>query len=100
MSNEYLAFSRSGQWKLHKATSDTDAEDVAPHTLQEKPFNVFQGHSMTGELHTDHGSQGSLHDFNGGERPKADHVKPSRIGKPVHPIDSMYNDRHPGDGLD
>lgn len=97
--SEYLAFNKSGQWELHKATNYHDGDNVAPHTADSRPFNVFQGHSMTGELHADHGSQGSLHDFNGGIRPKAQHTKPARIGQPTHPIDSQYSDHHPGDGL-
>lgn len=97
---EYLSFQKNGQWDLHKTTNDRDAETVAPHTADTRPFNVFQGHSMTGELHTDHGTQGSLHDFGGGIRPKAEHTKISRIGKPIHPVDSMYSDRNPGIGND
>jgi hypothetical protein len=95
---EYLALSANGQWSLHKNTNDHDADSVAPHTADTRPYEVFQGHSMTGQLAVDHGSQGTLHDFGGGSRPKAEHTKQARIGQPNHPVDSMYSDRHPGDG--
>lgn len=97
---EYLALSANGQWTLHKNTNDHDADSVAPHTAQARPFNAYQGHAMSGTLNVDHDTRGELHDFGGGTRPKAEHTAPRRVGKPVQPEDSMYSDRHPGDGIE
>lgn len=97
--SEYLAFNKSGQWELHKATNFNDGDSKAPKVVGAgKPFKVFRGAALNGDLHEDKGQRGSLHDFNGGTRPKAQRVNWNNVGKPEHPVDSMYSERNPGQG--
>lgn len=97
--SEYLSFNKGSQWELHKATNFNDADNVQP-KAGGKPFKVFRGNAMTGELHEDHGTRGELHDFNGGVHPKAQRINWKNVGKPNHPVDSMYSEINPGVGND
>ena len=81
--SEYLSFNKCGQWELHKA---------------DKPFKVYSGQAITGELHEDRGEGGMLHNFGGGKRPKAARVNWENAGKPAHNMDSVANERNPGVG--
>ena len=65
--SEYLSFNKCGQWELHKVAVD-------------KPFKVYGGQAVTGELHEDHGDRGMLHNFGGGKRPKAGRVNFENAG--------------------
>ena|ERR1035437_9192725 len=99
--SEYLSFNKSGQWELHKATNFNDGSSHAPKDAEvsgNKPFKVFRGAALRGELHADNGQRGELHDFNGGIRPKKARVNWKNVGKPDHPVDSMYSERNPGEG--
>jgi hypothetical protein len=97
--SEYLSFNKSGQWELHKATSPSDGVDKPPksdYKSGSKQYKVFDGQAKDGNLHADHGTKGSLRDFGGGQRPKQINWK--NAGKPAHTMESVYNERNPGDG--
>lgn len=99
--SEYLAFSKSGQWELHKATNDHTSDQTPPKSPEPgKPYKVYRGAALNGDLHVDHGQKGSLHDFNGGAKPKEDKVNWKNAGKPARPLDSVYEERNPGYGID
>lgn len=94
--SEYLAFNKCGQWELHKATNFNDANENPPKAVAPgKPYKVFRGAALNGDLHEDSGQKGSLHDFNGGTRPK-NQTNWKNAGKPEHPVDSVYEERNPG----
>lgn len=97
--SEYLTFNKCGQWELHKATSTNDAVDKEPKSDYKpgsKQYKVYGGQAKDGNLHADYGTKGSLRDFNGGTRPKQTNWK--NVGKPAHDMESVYNERNPGDG--
>ena len=99
--SEYLAFSKSGQWELHKATNDHTSDQTPPKSPNPgKPYQVFRGATLNGDLHQDNGTKGSLRDFNGGARPKENKVNFKNADKLSHPLDSVYEERNPGDGID
>ena len=96
---EYLAFNSGGQWDLRKATNDNDGTDKAPksdYAPGSKPYKVFRGAALTGDLHEDHGQKGTLHDTNGGKRPKAINWK--NVGRPGKDNASVFTERNPGVG--
>lgn len=100
--SEYLAFSKSGQWELHKATNDHTGDQSPPKSEGKpgnKPYQVYRGAAINGDLHTDHGQKGTLHDFNGGAKPKNGTVNWKNAGKPPKPLDSAYDERNPGVGV-
>ena len=84
---EYTKLNALGQWELCKAKAD-------------KPYEVFGGASVNGELHEDHGQKGTLHNFNGGDRPKPKGVWNKRhvIQPTPHPEHSVASERNPGLG--
>lgn len=82
---EYTKFNALGQWELCKAKVD-------------KPYEVFGGKSVTGELHVDHGQKGALHNFGGGKRPKPSWNKRHIIQPTPHPEHSVVAERNPGLG--
>jgi hypothetical protein len=95
--SEYLSFNKSGQWSLHKATNI--ANDGSPKDANKpgnKPYKVYRGAAMTGDLHEDNGMRGTLHDFNGGARPK-NQTNWKNAGKPHKDLDSVYDEHHPGE---
>jgi hypothetical protein len=100
---EYLTFNSQGQWALHKAVGDSGTplappkDQSAPGT---KPYNVYGGKAVTGELHEDTGRRGMLNDFGGGKHPKAGRTAQDKIGKPLHPVDSVFAERNPGSGIE
>ena len=97
--SEFLSFNPRGQWTLHKATSGMlGQEPKSDHVPGNKPYKVYSGSTMTGELHADYGTKGTLRDFGGGSRPKHS-FKWSNVGKPFRPAQSAYADRHPGVGV-
>jgi len=84
---EYTKFNALGQWELCKAAGPT----------YDKPYKVYGGSSVTGELHQDFGAKGSLHNFGGGKRPKNAYNKRT-AGKVSHPEHSVVSERSPGLG--
>jgi hypothetical protein len=84
---EYTKFNALGQWELCKTKVD-------------KPYEVYGGKSVTGELHEDHGQKGTLHNFSGGKRPKPAGIWNKRhIKQPIaHPEHSVVSEREPGLG--
>ena len=96
---EYLAFNQGGQWELHKSTNSNDGTDKQPKSDYQpgsKPFKVFRGAALNGDLHEDHGQKGSLKDFGGGKRPKQ--VNFANAGKPSKDHESVFTARNPGVG--
>ena len=101
--SEYLSFNSLGQWELHKAIGDAGSLMAPPKdegVPGNKPFKVFRGKALTGELHEDFGQRGALKDFGGGKRPKANKINWKNVGKPHKNVDSVYDERNPGVGLD
>jgi hypothetical protein len=99
--SEYLSFQKNGQWELHKATNDHTGDQMAPKDMDKpgnKPYKVYNGADLTGQLPKDIGQKGTLHDTNGGLRPKAEHPNYKNVGKPNRPMDSYYTARNPGVG--
>ena len=83
---EYLRLSNLGQWTLCKTAA--------------KPFKVYGGSTISGELHEDHGQKGTLHNFGGGQRPKPSWNK-RWVNKPVvHREPSVAAERNPGLGIE
>lgn len=98
--SEYLAFNKSGQWELHKATNANDGTDKAPKSDYKpgsKENKVYEGAALNGDLHADYGQKGSLKDHNGGVRPK-NQTNWANAGKPHKDIASVHNERNPGIG--
>lgn len=98
--SEYLAFNKSGQWELHKATSFNDGSDKEPksdYATGNKPYKVFRGGALNGDLLADHGQKGSLHDFNGGARNK-NGINWNNAAKPHKENQSAFTARNPGVG--
>lgn len=96
--SEYLAFNQAGQWELHKATNPKTGDQIQPATVG-KPYKVFRGAALNGDLHQDFGQKGSLHDHNGGARPK-NSVNFKNAGKPYKNLPDVYSERNPGVGSD
>lgn len=97
---EYLSFNKGGQWELHKATSPTISNPEPPKDAERpgnKPYKVFRGNALNGDLHEDFGGKGSLHDFNGGKRPKAGRINWKNAAKPAKHFDSAFEERNPGE---
>jgi len=88
---EYLSFNKSGQWELHKAEPKSDYKPG------NKPFKVFNGAALSGDLHEDRGNKGTLHNFGGGSRPK-NQTNWQNVGKPSKDNQSVYTERNPGVG--
>lgn len=100
MSGEYLTFSKSGQWELHKATNDKTGDEVVPKSDYKpgsKEYKVYRGAALTGDLHADHGTKGSLRDHGGGTRPK-NGSNFQNAGKPYKENASVFTERNPGVG--
>lgn len=98
--SEFLQFNQRGQWSLHKATNFNDSAQKPPksdYTPGSKQYKVYGGKTMTGELHEDHGTKGTLRDFGGGARPK-NSFKFKNVGKPARNAASVHNERNPGVG--
>ena len=98
--SEYLTFNKCGQWELHKATNTNDGTDKEPKSDYKpgsKEYKVFRGSALNGDLHQDFGQKGTLHDNNGGVRPK-NGVNFKNAAKPFHEEASVYNERNPGVG--
>lgn len=96
---EYLSFNKCGQWELRKATNDKTGDEVAPkndYAPSSKPYKVFRGAALTGDLHEDTGQKGSLKDFGGGKRPKQVNFK--NAGLPSKENASVFTERNPGVG--
>jgi hypothetical protein len=92
---EYLSFAKNGQWTLHKALD-------APKDMDKpggKPFKSYSQATQEGRLRDDRGTQGALHDFGGGKRPKPAHLIGRKTwGEVSHRVDSVYADTNPGVG--
>lgn len=98
--SEYLSFNKSGQWELHKATNANDGTDKEPksdYSKQGQDYKVYSGNNLNGDLPKDHGQKGTLHDTNGGKRPK-NQTNWDKVGKPSREMESVYNARNPGVG--
>jgi hypothetical protein len=93
---EYLKFSSLGQWTLCKAAMLTEPKD--DYTTHDKKYKVYGGAARHGQLHEDHGDKGALHNFGGGKHPKAGRINWEKVGKPLHPVHSVYTERNPGAG--
>ena len=98
--SEYLSFNKSGQWELHKATNDKTGDQVEPKS-DYKPgseeYKVFRGAALNGDLHEDRGQKGTLHDTNGGARPK-NGTNWKNAAKPFKENASQFTERNPGVG--
>jgi hypothetical protein len=93
---EYLKIFDNGQWELKKVYGDPPKTADAP---SNKPFKSYSTATATGQLRVDRGTQGELHNFNGGAHPKPAGVESARHwGKPAHNEDSEYADQFPGSG--
>src|SRR5665213_2910849 len=97
--SEYLSFNKCGQWELHKATNLAPSEPKSEFTPGNKPYKVFRGAALNGDLHADHGIKGSLRDFNGGKRPK-NQTNWKNAAKPFKDSASVFAERNPGVGDD
>ena len=95
--SEYLAFNKSGQWELHKATNTSPSDPKSDYKPGSKQFKVFGGPALNGDLHEDHGQKGSLHDFSGGHRPK-NQTNWKNVGLPHKENASVFTARNPGVG--
>lgn len=97
--SEYLAFNKSGQWELRKATNDHSAEDVEPksdYKTDSKKYGVYRGAALDGDLHEDRGQKGTLHDTGYGKRPKQINWK--NVGRAHKDNESVFTERNPGVG--
>jgi len=99
--SEYLAFNKSGQWELHKATNTKTGDEVEPKSDYKPgnaPYKVRGGADLKGDLPKDIGQKGTLHDTGGGVRPKGEAVQIKQVVKPFRPMQSQYTARNPGTG--
>jgi len=100
---EYLKVADNGQWSLHKSvdiTKPLSAQPVnsfATAPKVDKPYKVYGGKTLTGELHEDRGQKGSMRNFGGGDRPKNAYNKRT-AGKPFKEEHSVTAERNPGLG--
>ena len=81
---------------MHKALPTSEHPYGAAPKV-DKPYKVYGGKALTGELHEDFGSKGSLHNFGGGHRPKNAYNKRT-AGKVARPVHSVASERNPGLG--
>lgn len=101
---EYLSFSKSGQWELHKVSPLNDTfhraeekqEPKSDYSPGSKEYKVFRGATLNGDLHEDRGQKGTLHDTGYGKRPKQINWK--NVARPGRSEASVYNERNPGVG--
>ena len=94
--SEYLSFNKCGQWELHKTTQATPEAAPKRPDASGKPFKVYRGAALRGELPKDNGQRGTLHDTGAGLRPKHGHTKQMNIGKPSQATPSMFDANNPG----
>jgi len=91
---EYLSFNSAGQWELHKALEQPKS-DYKPGS---EKYKVYGGKAQEGALHEDRGTKGMLRGVGNTGRPKANRTNWSHVGKPIHPMESVYTERNPGVG--
>lgn len=96
--SEYLAFSKSGQWELHKTTGKLMAEPKSDYKPGSATFAARTGSELSGDLPKDLGQKGTLHDTNGGDVPKGGRVDIKAVVKPARRMESQYTARNPGVG--
>ena len=96
--SEYLAFSKSGQWELHKATGEPLQEPKSDYKPGSATFAARTTSELNGDLPKDIGQKGTLHDTNGGDVPKAGRVNIKAVVKPARQMQSQYTARNPGVG--
>lgn len=97
--SEYLAFNKSGQWELHKATNpDNDKAPKSDYTPGSATYAARSASSLNGDLPKDLGQKGTLHDTNGGDVPKGGRVNIKAVTKPARQMQSQHNARNPGVG--
>lgn len=99
--SEYLAFNKSGQWELHKATNPKTADEVAPKSDYKPGSATYAARTksnLDGNLPKDLGQKGTLHDHSGGDVPKGGRVDIKAVTKPARQMQSQHNARNPGIG--
>lgn len=95
---ENISISSNGQWTLEKF----DNRSVASYGSmlrqpKDKPYKVYGGSTLTGELHEDFGQKGTLHNFGAGHRPKPKWNR-RKIDKVPRRVHSVHTERNPGSG--
>ena len=96
--SEYLAFSKSGQWELHKATAKPMTQPKSDYKPGSATFAARTGSALNGDLPKDLGQKGTLHDTNGGDVPKGGRVDIIAKTKPARRMESQFTARNPGVG--
>lgn len=97
--SEYLAFNKSGQWELHKATNpDNDKAPKSDYAPGSATYAARTKSNLDGNLPKDLGQKGTLHDHSGGDVPKGGRVDIKAVTKPARQMQSQHNARNPGIG--
>lgn len=97
--SEYLAFNKSGQWELHKATAATPlAQPKSDYKPGSATFAARSSANLAGDLPKDIGQKGTLHDTNSGDVPKGGRVDIKEVSKPARRMESQFTSRNPGVG--
>jgi hypothetical protein len=96
--SEYLAFNKSGQWELHKATGPDLKEPKSDYKPGSATYATRTKTNHEGRLPKDIGQKGSLHDHGGGQVPKGGRVDIKQVVKPARQMESQHNARNPGIG--
>jgi hypothetical protein len=96
--SEYLSFSQHGQWSLHKnAGGPPLSSPKTDYSSNSEKRHTHTSTALEGKLREDFGTKGSLRDFGSGHRPK-NGTDFKNVGKPIHYVESSYNEQHPGVG--
>lgn len=96
--SEYLAFNKSGQWELHKATAPDQKQPKTDYKPGSATFAARAPANLNGDLPKDHGQKGTLHDTGSGVIPKGGRVDIKAVVKPARRMESQYTARNPGVG--
>ena len=99
--SEYLTFSKTGQWDLHKVTNDKTGDEVQPKSDYKPGSATFAARStanLNGDLPKNFGQKGTLHDTGGGHAPKGESVDIKQVVMPARRMQSQFTARNPGSG--
>jgi hypothetical protein len=97
--SEYLSFNQHGQWSLHKNTGGPAlSPPKTDYTPGSKKRHTHTSTALEGKLREDFGTKGSLRDFGAGHISNTTRTDFKNVGKPIHYVESSYNEQHPGVG--